>query len=322
MSRPEVTVLMPVRDGARYLDAAIGSILRQTLRNFEFLICDDGSTDATPAILAQLAAEDSRIRVIAMPRRGIAAALNAGFQQAAADWVARMDADDIAAPERLRRQLAVAAAHPEAAAIGTAWRVMDAAGRVRSLVTPPTEPDTIAAALLRHNCLAHPTMLLRRQAVLQAGGYRAAFRSAEDYDLWLRLSERHSLRALSEPLLDYREHAGQTAWVGLEHRILAELGAQAASRARRAGLPDPAADAAVIDRPLLRRAGLGEAEITAFTTSRALGAAQHALGAGQGRAARAALRLLWVQPGLKPRTRAHAVLLLARSLLVSAAPPA
>lgn len=315
MSRPAVSVLMPVRDGARHLEQAMASILRQGWRDFECLVCDDGSADATPAILARLAAADARLRVLRLPRAGIVAALNAGLAAARADWVARMDADDIALPDRLERQMAAAARHPGSGAIGGAWRVVGPGGEPRCVIAPPTDPAAIAAALLRHNPLAHPTMLLRRDAVLAIGGYRAAFRSAEDYDLWLRLAERHPIHALPEVLINYREHDGQTAWREIEHRVLAEIGARAAARARRAGRPDPAEGAAAIDRAWLRAAGVEEAEIVATLASRALGTAKDALAAGQGGAARAALRLLRAQPGLRARTRIHAALLFARSVV-------
>jgi glycosyltransferase involved in cell wall biosynthesis len=322
MSRPAVSVVMPVRDGAAHLEAAVASILAQDGADLELIACDDGSVDATPAILARLAAADARLRVLALPRQGIVAALNAGLATARADWVARMDADDVARPGRLRAQLGAARAHPDSAAIGGAWQVVDRALRPRRVVTPPVDPAGIAAALLRHNCLAHPTMLLHRAKVLAAGGYRAAFRGAEDYDLWLRLAEHHPLHALPEVLIDYREHPGQSAWQALEARILAEIGARAAAAARRAGRPDPAEGAAAIDRAWLRAAGVAEDEVVATLTTRAWGAAQDALAAGDGGAARAALRLLVAQPGLRLRTRLHAAVMRARSALVTPPPPA
>ncbi|CAH0286238.1 glycosyltransferase [Roseomonas sp. CECT 9278] len=320
MACPAVSVVMPVRDGARHLEDAVASILRQTHGDFECIVCDDGSADATPDILARMALADARLRVLRLERAGIVPALNAGLGAARADWVARMDADDIAAPDRLERQLAAAARYPDAAAIGTGWRVVGPGGRVRRVIVPPVEPGAIAAALMHHNPLAHPTMLLRRDAVLAIGGYRGAFRSAEDYDLWLRLAERHPLRAIPHVLLDYREHAGQAAWREVEHRVLAELGARAAARARRAGRPDPATGASVIDRAWLRAAGVEDAEVVATLMSRALGTAKDALAAGEGAAARAALRLLRAQPGLRVRTRIHAALLFLRSLPLMPAP--
>ena len=129
LTDPDVTVLMPVRNGARYLEAAVASILAQRLRNFEFIVCDDGSTDDTPDMLARHAARDTRIRVLTLPQPGLVVALNHGMVEARAAWVARMDADDVAWPDRLAVQLATAAAHPEAAGIGCAWRIIDQNGR-------------------------------------------------------------------------------------------------------------------------------------------------------------------------------------------------
>jgi glycosyltransferase involved in cell wall biosynthesis len=316
----EVTVLMPVRNGARFLEPAIGSILAQNLRSFEFIICDDGSTDETPQILARSAARDGRIRVITLPSGGLVAALNTGMLEARTGWVARMDADDVAWSDRLAVQLAAARAHPGAAGIASAWRIIDENGRPGDIVRPPTGPAAIADALLQRNCLAHPTMLLNRQAVLDAGGYRAAFRQAEDYDLWLRLSERFALHAVPRPLLDYREHALQVSQSGLEQRILAEFGAQVAARARRRGKVDPAADAVLVDRAWLEATGVSRAELRHRMIAGALGAAVHAVRTGQKAAAREALGLLYAQRDLHPRTRLHALLLHARATLMTPPP--
>jgi Glycosyl transferase family 2 len=306
---PDVTVLMPVHNGGHYLDAAIDSIRGQQLRNFEFIICDDGSTDDTPDLLAQHAAQDARIKVLTLPPVGLVQALNRGMKAARTAWVARMDADDVAWPDRLSVQMAAAAAHPEAGGIGSAWRIIDRDDRPRQIVRPPTDPAAIATGLLERNCLAHPTMLLRRAAVMAAGLYRDTFRYAEDYDLWLRLSEHHKLYAVPQPLLDYREHPGQISQGALEQRILAELGAQVAARARRQGAPDPAAGAPPVTREWLLSAGVGEADIRARLVAGALGAAKNALRARQPAAARAAVRLLGAQEGLHPRTRLHALML-------------
>ncbi|HEY2615945.1 MAG TPA: glycosyltransferase [Acetobacteraceae bacterium] len=318
---PDVTVLMPVRNGGRYLEAAVASILTQSLRTFEFIVCDDGSTDDTPRALGRYAAGDARIRVLTLPQRGLVAALNLGMQEARTAWVARMDADDVASPDRLEVQLSAAAAHPAAAGIGSAWRIIDQNGRPRRIVRPPTDPGAIAAALVRHNCLAHPTMLLRRQAVIAAGGYRDAFRHAEDYDLWLRLSEHHPLYAVPQPLLDYREHPGQISRSVLEQRIIAEFGAQVAASVRRQGRPDPAG-VVPADSAWLVSAGATEAEIRARLIAGALGAAKRAVRMRQPSAAREAVRLLCAQDGLRPRTRLHALLLqMAAGLMREQMPP-
>ena len=152
-------------------------------------------------------------------------------------------------------------------------------------------------------------MLLRRQAVIAAGLYREFYRYAEDYDLWLRLSETRPLYAVPQPLLDYREHAGQISQSALEQRILAEFGVQLAAYARRRGEPDPAGDAPPVTRAWLMSAGASEAEIRDRLIAGSLGAARHAVRARQPAAVREAVQLLSAQNGLHPRTRLHALML-------------
>src|SRR5207302_689224 len=114
-ARPLISVLLPVRDGARYLREALASVLAQTLADFELLVVDDGSEDETPAILAGVA--DGRLRAIRQDRLGLVAALNRGIEEARAPLLARMDADDVSLPERLERQAAYLDARPEVALV-------------------------------------------------------------------------------------------------------------------------------------------------------------------------------------------------------------
>jgi glycosyltransferase involved in cell wall biosynthesis len=313
MTTPLVSVVLPVRNGAAFVADAIESIRSQTLHEFEMLVIDDGSRDATQPILKRIAASDARLRIITQPALGLVAALNRGLSEARARYVARMDADDIAAPERLARQAATLDASPDVAALGSACRVVDRNGAVLRHRYPPTDAAEIRRALLIGNCMIHPTIMLRRAAVLQAGGYHPAFLLCEDFDLWLRLAEHHDLLNLPEPLLDYREHEGQSAWRDLEQRALSELGALAAAEHRRAGSSDPTDYATLIDRDFLRHIGITEAAIIGRVVACALGAAQQAIAAGQFGPARAALDLLLSQHSLSPRTRLHGWLLLLRS---------
>ncbi|MBV9784206.1 MAG: glycosyltransferase [Acidisphaera sp.] len=310
-----VSVVLPVRNGAQFVGQAIASIGRQTFEDFELVIVDDGSEDATPAILARAAAADRRIRVMTQPPLGLVASLNRAIADASAELIARMDADDVAAPERLGRQTAALAAHPGTAAIGSAWRIIDGAGTPLGVIRPPISPAAIRARLQTANCMAHPTVLMRRQAVLAAGGYRA-FPMCEDYDLWLRLSERHDLRNLGEPLLDYRRHPGQCTWHGLEQRILSELAALAAARCRRSGLADPADGIDLPTADFLLGLGMTQACLRSEITGRALGAARDAMAAGNRTAAEAALTLARRQGGARLRTRLGRLLLRGRTLLM------
>lgn len=306
-------MLLPVRNGAATIEASVASILRQTLPAFGLLVVDDGSTDGTPLVLARLAAADARIRVLRQDALGLVPALNRGLAEARAPFVARMDADDIADPDRLQRQLAVLQAAPSVALVGSAWRVVDAGGRVRRVMHPPETDAGIRAALARANVLAHPTVMYRRDAVLAVGGYRPAFVLAEDYDLWLRLLERFAAACVPDVLLDYREHPAQSAWHDLEQRILSEMSAQAAASCRANGKDDGGNDEAPIDRARLRHMGLSAEAIAAGVIARALGAAKDARAAGHWRAMGAAARLGLRQDGLLLRTRLHLALLAAHA---------
>ena len=307
---PEVTVLMPVRDGARWLAEAADSIRRQSFANFEFLIVDDGSTDRTPEILASLAALDRRVRILRQLAGGIVAALNAGLADARAPLIARMDADDVAHEERLARQVAAMRARPELAALGTFYTQIDEAGRPGRLVELPTEPGAIAAALLVSNCVAHPTTLLRRDAVLKAGGYRAGFPRCEDYDLWLRLSQTHLIANLAEPLLQYRLHADQSGQRETRTRFLAEIAALESARRRRTGQSDPGGlEAGELPGPY----GLSRPGLRRMLRDRSLGAARGLLGEGRREEALQALRVALAQGIGSPLTTLRLARLFAKA---------
>ncbi len=315
MTAPLVSVVMPVRDGAAFLDPAIASIRAQTHRALELILVDDGSRDATPEILERHAGEDPRLRCLFLGATGVAAALNTGIGQATGAFIARMDADDIARPDRLARQLDVLSRHPAAALVGSSYEVIDSHGRKLRAVHLPTAPDEIRERLATANCIAHPTVLLRREALDAVGGYRAAFRHCEDYDLWLRLAERYELLNIDEPLLLYREHHGQVTWSDLEQRIISVLAAGVAAAARRAGRADPAEHLALADREFLRRAGMTEGEIRSRIVARAFDAAREAGRAGNPQASREAFRLARRQQALpwrlalRFRLAAHGVLI-------------
>lgn len=313
MTFPRVSVVLPVRDGAAFVAEAVGSILAQTLDAFELLVVDDGSRDATAAIVGDLAMRDRRMRVLTQPPLGLVPALNRGLAEARGAYVARMDADDVAMPERLASQAEALDRHESVAALGTACRVIGRDGTVLGHRSPPLEPAAIRRALGRGNCMIHPTMMLRRDAVLRAGFYRAAFRLAEDFDLWLRLSERHDLMNLPQSLLDYRQHAVQSYWQDLEQRALSELGALVVAGQRRAGEDDPAGRAPLITRAFLQEIGVPGTAIAQHIAARAMDAANEAIAARHWGAARAAIGVLLRQPGLGPRTRVHAWLLWLRA---------
>src|SRR3712207_4054623 len=128
-----ISVVMPVFNGQRFLAEAMDSLLAQTFRDFEVVAVDDGSTDDTPATLHRYAERDARVRVIRGDHAGISAALNRGIAAATHEWIARMDADDVATPDRFAKQLAAAAAHPDVVVWGSYANHVDASGNVLGL---------------------------------------------------------------------------------------------------------------------------------------------------------------------------------------------
>ncbi|HWE18446.1 MAG TPA: glycosyltransferase [Hyphomicrobiaceae bacterium] len=237
---PKLSVLMPVYNGARFLAEAIESILGQTFADFEFLILDDGSDDETPAILGAYAAKDTRIRSIRRPHRGLIATLNEGLAQVRSKLVARMDADDVAHPERLERQCRHMAVAQKMWVLGTQWDLVDANGKHSPAPKRmPTAAPDVAAAMLCYNALHHPTVLMRRDPILKLGGYRPAYRHAEDYDLWLRVVEAGGrIDNLDWIGLSYRVIGVQKDWQDIVGQVGADL-ARATHALRRAGDDDP-----------------------------------------------------------------------------------
>lgn len=207
MAKPWVSVILPVYNGARYVRAAIRSILTQTFREFELLIIDDGSTDQTPAILAQFT--DPRMRVCTNPRNyGIPKTRNIGIRQARGAYLAWQDADDLSEPQRLQLQLQQMRAQPGLAALGTAHCTIDARGRKtrhKPRLSTPAVQD-----LLQRNCFINGSVMLRADAVAAAGGYDEFFKLSEDYELFLRLAKRFSLGNLPARLYQLRVHADST----------------------------------------------------------------------------------------------------------------
>jgi glycosyltransferase involved in cell wall biosynthesis len=203
MSRPRVSVVMPVRNAARYLPAALVSILDQTLADWELVAVDDGSTDATPDILAGWG--DPRLRVARnQTSLGVAGALNVGLGLAQGEYVARQDGDDLSRPERLAKQAAYLDAHPEAGLVAGLAHWIDQEGRSLGRRQEPQSPTLLAWRLLMVNPVSHGTVMFRRALVQDLGGYDPAFEGAEDYELWSRLARRAGLAQLPEELVDYR----------------------------------------------------------------------------------------------------------------------
>jgi glycosyltransferase involved in cell wall biosynthesis len=261
---PRVSVVMPVRNGERFLSEALESTLAQTLGDLELIVVDDGSTDGTPGILDDAAQGDPRVRVERREQGGLTVALNAGCALAEAALIARMDADDVMLADRLERQVAYLEAHPGVALLGGGIVLVDEAAREID-----REPGRPQLDFLVRNELTHATVMMRADAFRALGGYRLD--QAEDYDLWLRFDERYGVAALAEPVIRYRLHAGQFSVTALERQALGFLCVREAAIRRRRGEPDPLDGVERLDETVLARLGVPGGQLNETIVSDAVG---------------------------------------------------
>jgi glycosyltransferase involved in cell wall biosynthesis len=202
---PLVSVLLAVHNDARFLGEAVGSVLGQTLRDLELILVDDASDDPVEGF------DDPRVTLVRNERRlGLAASLNRALDRASGKYVARLDADDVALPERLARQ--VERVRGRTAVVGTAVIDVDEAGRKGRTHVMPSGATPLRWHALFSSPFFHPTVLVDR-GVLDAHGlrYDPSFEESEDYDLWTRLFEHAEGDNLREALVLKRVHAGQAS---------------------------------------------------------------------------------------------------------------
>lgn len=238
MSDPKVSVLMPVYNAERYLAEAVESILEQTFEDFEFIIINDGSTDNSLSILQEYAAKDERIRLISRENRGLVATLNEMIDLAQGELLARMDADDIALPERLERQVAYLGTHSDCVVVGVRVTLIDPDGETLRPWGKHTTHEEIDAEHMaqRGGAITHPAAVIRAHAMRQIGGYSKELYPAEDLDLFLRLAEIGQVANIDEILLHYRQLPTGIGYSKREQQVAA--GREAVRLAhRRRGLP-------------------------------------------------------------------------------------
>ena len=258
MSKPVVSVVMVVCNVDRFLAASIDSILGQTFRDFEFILVDYGSTDNSKAIASSYVKKDNRVRFHEIPNCGLAEARNAACFLAQGRYIAVMDADDISVPDRFRWQVDFMESHPGVGLVGGATLWIDSTGKPLRIDPLPTEDDEIRAALITCCPFCQPTVLMRREAFAQVGGYRAVFAQAEDYDLWLRIADHYRCANLKEVLLHYRIHPNQLSLGRRTQQTLCVLAAQVAALSRRNGKPDPMSSVNEVTPALLAAMGISE----------------------------------------------------------------
>lgn len=242
MTVPAISVAMSVYNGERFLAEAVDSIIAQTFTDFEFLILDDGSSDGSLAMLRTYAAKDSRIRIITRENRGLIVSLNQLLDEARAPIIARMDSDDICYPTRFEKQIAFLEANPDHGVIGAWSEDIDEHGAHYPLAGGGhelTHQALIAGIDGGGQLICHPVAMYRTSVVREAGGYHAAFRHCEDYDLWLRLASQTKLANLPERLIKYRRYSGQISHKHATEQAIGAAISRIAYRERMAGRVDP-----------------------------------------------------------------------------------
>jgi hypothetical protein len=203
---PPVSVVMPAYNCAPFVEAAMRSVLDQTLGELELIVIDDGSTDGTGDVARGI--DDPRARVVEQSNGGVVAALNRGLAEATGSVFARMDGDDLSDPDRLARQHALLDDDPGAVVVGCSFRRVSLSGAVLSVEPVVTEDDDLRREMYVANPFAGGSMTIRTAALRSIGGFRAGTDSAEDYDVAVRLCEIGRLRAAPAVLYSWRQNAG------------------------------------------------------------------------------------------------------------------
>lgn len=235
MIRPLVSVVVPARNAARYLDQAVESALAQTYRPLEVIVVDDGSTDETPALAARYG---SALQYLRQDHAGVSVARNRGVSAARAEYVAFLDADDEWMPRKLEVQMERLTREPEAVASFSGALRVDSRTGAETYVSPGSGEDMVAELLLHSTIVGPPSVaVVRRDAFAQTGGFDPRIAQGEDWDLWLRLAELGPFDLVDEPLARYRIHganASRDVW-RMERdnlRVLGKFFASADHRAR------------------------------------------------------------------------------------------
>lgn len=206
MKSPQFTVLMPVYNAGRHLRQAVTDVLRQTFRDFELLVVDDGSTDDSLAVVRGF--DDPRVRILELGKnRGLVGALNAGLAEARGQWIARQDADDRCHQDRLEQQSRILGMNPEAVLIYSRARLIGGRGWWRGSLNPPVDDPGLRWDLCFRNAVPHTSAAFPGDLVRdRLGGYRGDNVTA-DYDLWSRLLRLGVACGVPRQLVSYRNHA-------------------------------------------------------------------------------------------------------------------
>jgi glycosyltransferase involved in cell wall biosynthesis len=200
---PKVSVLLPVYNGERYIVQSVESILRQSYRDFELIVVNDGSTDRTGTLIKGLS--DHRINLLEQENQGLTRTLNNALKVIKGEYIARQDADDLSHPDRLLRQVEFLDTRLDVGLVGSVCLCLNEDGEIIGQTPPLTDPLKLRKILReRGNPFVHGSVMFRRECIGKVGGYRIEMDRAEDYDLWLRISEYYEIAKLKEPLYLWR----------------------------------------------------------------------------------------------------------------------
>lgn len=238
--RPEVSVLLPVYNGGAYLEPALRSLMAQTLRNIEIIVVDDASTDGTPEVLDRLAREDQRIRVERLETNlKLAGASNRGLELVRAPLVARLDADDLAAPTRLEVQKSYMDSHPRVVLVGARVREIDGDGQVTRTISGRAPLHAYGSRWVARwtSPVVHSTYMFR--ACLPSGKaprYDPTYVVGQDYDIMIRMLDEGDVVSLPDVLVDFRIHEGSVS--GKNWHRQQQVGKEISMRHLRNELPE------------------------------------------------------------------------------------
>jgi glycosyltransferase involved in cell wall biosynthesis len=215
---PRASVLVTVYNGMPYILETLAALKRQTLRDFEVVVVDDGSTDGTPAAVAAVVADDDRFRLLEAGRIGRGPALNFGMARARAEFVAINDADDISLPERLERQVAFLSAHADHGLVGTYFETFSESGGWSEVSRHPTENEALRRALTRGPCLQHSAIMFRRSVVDRVGGYDEGRSLLYDRCIIVRVASCSMIATIPDVLVRVRHHERRYFYFGFRRR--------------------------------------------------------------------------------------------------------
>ena len=232
----EVSIVCPIHGDGKYLCYTLDSIKSQSFRgSMEVVLVLDRCSSEVSATIAKFR-DSLNIKVISTNNPGLVEALNAGLQISTGKYVARIDSDDLMAPSRIERQLEFLEANQQITVLGSSVTEINEHGVVIGKREYPIESIEMYNSLSRQCTIAHPSVMFRRDEILNLGGYRPFFENAEDYDLWLRVRESGSITSTIETLTFYRIHPGQISTLLLEQRIFGSYSAKINSTLERKGL--------------------------------------------------------------------------------------